>query len=209
MGFDDAALTRLRRYREEADKSLQTRRGIEETARRFAERLFTGLEHVASLGREAGFGVEVERTRDLLVLKAEAAPGEGNQRITFARVPGTAAETDEDLMHERLSSHILDPSGYSARILGWSEDFGDGPCQTFAVYAYGAWKTKGMFVAKARGRVDDADEILSGFCLRILGRVLDSAALTGGAGRRWGVGPYTLPDLLSGGEHPTELRPSR
>jgi hypothetical protein len=209
MGFEESALTRLRRYREEADRSLETRRGIEETARRFSGRLFTGLEYTASLGRKAGFGVEVERTKDALVLRAEAAPGRGQARTTFALLPGSAAETDEDLMHEDLSRHTLHPSGYSGRILGWSEDAGGEPCQVFAVYADGTWKTKGLFVAKARGRVDDADEILNGFCLRILGRLLDNAALTGGAGRRWGSGAYTLPDLLSGREHPTEVRWSR
>ncbi len=110
-------------------------------------------------------------------------------------------------MHEDLSRYSLDPSGYSSRILGWSEEAGEEPCQTFAVYGDGVWKTKGLFVAKARGRVDDdADEILNGFCLRIVGRLVDLVAMTGGAGRRWGREPYTLPDLLSGEEHPTDMR---
>jgi hypothetical protein len=74
------------------------------------------------------------------------------------------------------------------------------------VYGDGVWKTKGLFVAKARGRVDDPDDVLNGFCLRVLGRLVDLAALTGGAGRRWTQGPYTLPDLLSGKEHPTKIR---
>jgi hypothetical protein len=109
-------------------------------------------------------------------------------------------------MHEDLSRYSLDPSGYSGRILGWSEEAGEEPCQTFAVYGDGVWKTKGLLVAKAHGRVDDADEILNGFCLRIVGRLVDLAALTGGAGRRWAPEPYALPDHLSGKEHPTEVR---
>lgn len=209
MGFEESALTRLRRYREEADRSLKTRRGVEETARRFSERLFAGLEHVTALARSAGFGAETERTRNVLVLRAGAAPGAGEARATFALIPGSAAETDEDLMHEKLSGHTLDPSGYSGRVLAWSEDAGEEPCQTFAVYGDGVWKTKGLLVAKARGRVSDPGEVLNGFCLRILGRLLDNAALTGGAGRRWAGETYTLRDLLSGKEHPAEARWSR
>ena len=207
MGFEDSALARLRRYREEADRSLEVRRGIEEAARRFSGRLFDGLEYVAALGRQAGIKMEVEREKDVLVLRAEAAAlPAASARLTFGLVTGVvAAETDEDLMHEKLSRYNLDPSGYSGRILGWSEA-GEEPCQTFAVYGDSVWKTKGLFVAKARGRVDDGEEILNGFCLRIVGRLVDLAALTGGAGRRWTREPYALPDLLSGKEHPTEVR---
>ena len=205
MGFEESALTRLRRYREESDRLLEFQRGIEETARRYSQRLFAGLEYSAALGRKAGFGMETERAKSVLVLRVEAAPG-AETRLTLGLVGGVAAETDEDLMHEDLSRYSLDPSGYSGRILGWSEETGEGPCQTFAVYGDGVWKTKGLFVTKARGRVDDADEILNGFCLRIVGRLVDLVAMTGGAGRRWGTGSYTLPDLLSGGEHPVELR---
>ena len=207
MGFEESALTRLRRYREEADLSLEVRRGIEEATRRFSERLFVGLEYAAALGRRAGFGLEAERAKDVLVLRVEAAKLPGAEaRLTLGLVRGVAAETDEDLMHEALSRFHLDPSGYSGRILGWSEETGEEPCQTFAVYGDGVWKTKGLFVAKARGRVDDPDDVLNGFCLRVLGRLVDLAALTGGAGRRWTQGPYTLPDLLSGKEHPTKIR---
>jgi hypothetical protein len=205
LGFEESALARLRRYREEADRSLEVRRGIGETARRFSGRLFAGLEYAATLGRRSGFGVEVERAKDVLVLRAEAAPGV-EARLTFGLIGGAAAETDEDLMHEDLSRYSLDPSGYSGRILGWSEDAGEEPCQTFAIYGDGVWKTKGLFVAKARGRVDDPDEVLNGFCLRILGRLVDLAALTGGVGRKWAEARYTLPDLLSGKEHPTQTR---
>ncbi len=205
MGFEESALTRLRRYREETDRSLEVQRGIGETTRRFSKRLFAGLEYSAALGRKAGFGMEAERAKSVLILRLEVAPGMGT-RLTFGLASGVAAETDEDLMHEDLSRYSLDPSGYSGRILGWSEEAGEEPCQTFAIYGDGVWKTKGLFVAKARGRVDDADEILNGFCLRIVGRLVDLAAMTGGVGRRWGTEPYTLPDLRSGGEHPTELR---
>ena len=205
MGFEDSALARLRRYREEADRSLEVQRGIEEITHRFSERLFEGLEYVAVLGRRADVGVEAERAKNVLVLRVEAAPG-AEARLTFGLVGKVAAETDEDLMHEELSSYSLDPSGYSGRILGWSEEAGEEVCQTFAVYADGVWKTKGLFVVKARGRVDDADEILHGFCLRIVGRLVDLAALTGGVGKRWLQERYTLPDLLSGKEPSTELR---
>ena len=207
MSFEESALTRLRRYREEADLSLEVRRGIEEATRSFSERLFVGLEYAAALGRRAGFGLEAERAKDVLVLRVEAAKLPGSEaRLTLGLVRGVAAETDEDLMHEALSRFHLDPSGYSGRILGWSEEAGEEPCQTFAVYGDGVWKTKGHFVTKARGRVDDPDDVLNGFCLRVLGRLVDLAALTGGAGRRWTQGPYTLPDLLSGKEHPTKIR---
>ena len=207
MAFEESASKRLRRYRQETDLSLEVRRGIEETARRFCERLFGGLEYVAALGCRSGFGMEVERTSDVLVLRVEAAklPGAG-ARLTLGLLSGAAAETDEDLMHEDLSRYNLDPSGYSGRILGWSEQTGEDLCQIFAVYRDGAWKTRGLFVAKARGRVDDPDEVLNGFCLRIVGRLVDLAALTGEVRKRWSDEPYTLPDLLSGKEHPTEIR---
>lgn len=205
MGFEESALARLRRYREEADRSLEVQRTVGETTRRFFERLFGGLEYSAALGRRAGFGMEVERAQGVLVLRVEAAPGV-ETRLTFGLVRGAAAETDEDLMHEELSRYSLDPSGYAGRILGWSEEAGEESCQIFAVYRDGVWKTKGLFVVKARGRVDDADDVLNGFCLRILGRLIDLAALTGGAGRRWSTAPYTLPELLSGEEYPMEMR---
>ncbi len=205
MGFEESALARLRRYREEADRSLEVRRDIEENTYRFSERLFAGLEYAATLGREVGFGTEVEREGGVLVLRVEAAPGV-EARLTLGLLKGAAAETDEDLMHEDLSRYSLDPSGYSGRILGWSEEAGEEACQTVAVYGDGVWKTKGLFVAKARGRVDDPDEVIKGFCLRILGRLVDLAALTGGMGRKWAGAPFTLPDLLSGKEHPTQTR---
>ena len=210
MGFEESALARLGRYREEADRSLEVRRGIENTTRRFSERLFGGLEYAAALARRAGLDAETQRDRGLLVLRLEAEPGGAAQtRATFGLLRGTAAETDEDLMHEDLSRYTLDPSGFSGRILGWSEEAGEAACQVFAVYGDGLWKTKGLFVAKSRGRVDDPEDVLNGFCLRILGRLADTAALTGGAGRRWAQDAYTLADLLSGREHRTELRWSR
>ena len=205
MGFEESALTRLRRYREEAERSLEIRRNVEETARRFSERLFAGLEYATELGRRAGFGTEAERARGVLGLRVEAGLA-AEARLTLGLVGGVAAETDEDLMHEDLSRYSLDPSGNSGRILGWSEEAGEEHCQIFAVYGDGVWKTKGLFLAKARGRADDPDDVLNGFCLRILGRLLDLAALTGGAGRKWAEARYTLPDLLSGKEHPTTTR---
>lgn len=197
MGFDESALTRLRRYREDADRSLRLVHEAEAAARRFAGRLFSGLEYIAVLARQAGFEVEVEGGVRAFTLRVIAAPG-AEARGSFGLAGGAAAETDEDLMHEELSRYDLDPSGYSGRVLGWTEAAGEGPCQIFAVYRDGVWKTKGLFVAKARGRVDDPDDVLNGFCLRILGRLIDLAALTGGAGRQWSGEPYSLPDHLGG-----------
>ena len=205
MGFEESALARLRRYREEAGRSLGQVLEAEATARRFAERLFAGLEYTAVLGRQAGFELEIAYSGGALDLRAGAGPG-SEAGVSFGVVPGAAAETDEDLMHEELSRYSLEPSGYSGRILGWSQETGDAPCQTFAVYTDGVWKTKGLFVAKARGKVDDPDDIINGFCLRIVGRLIDLSALTGGAGRRWTDEPYSLKDLLDGKKAPTALR---
>ena len=54
--------------------------------------------------------------------------------------------------------------------------------------------------------MDDPDEVLNGFCLRILGRLVDLAAPTEGSGRRWAEGQYLLEDLLEGKGFPTETR---
>ena len=205
MGFEESALARLRRYREEADRSLEQVREAEATARRFSGRLFAGLEYTAVLGRQEGFEIQTTYAGGAFDLRAATGPG-AEASVSFGVVPGAAAETDENLMHEELSRYSLEPSGYSGRVLGWSEEAGEGPCQTFAVYADGVWKTKGLFVAKARGRVDDPDDVLNGFCLRILGRLIDLASLTGGAGRRWTGEAYTLKDLLEGRRAPTALR---
>ena len=209
MGFEESALARLGRYREEADLTLSVAREIEETARRFSGRLFAGLEYTAALGRKAGFEIEATaagaHAGQPFVLRLVAAAGV-EARIAFGLVGGAAAETDEDLLHEELSRHTLEPSGYSARILGFSEAAGEGPCQVFAVYRDGVWKTKGLLVEKARGRVDDPEEVLKGFCLRILGRLVDLAVPTQGAGRRWSEGPYALADFLKGKALPTETR---
>ena len=205
MGFEESALARLHRYREEADRSLEHVREAEDAARQFSGRLFAGLEHTTVLGRQAGFQIETTYAGGAFDLRALAGPG-SEAGVSFVVLPGAAAETDEDLMHEELSRYSLEPSGYSGRILGWSEEAGNEPCQTFAVYGDGVWKTKGLFVAKARGRVDDPDDVLNGFCLRILGRLIDLASLTGGAGRRWTDEPYALKDLLEGRRAPTALR---
>ena len=183
MGFEQSALLRFRRYREEASHSLGLMREAEEAARSFSRRLFDGLEHVAKLGREAGFAVEVAREGEVFVVRSAAGPG-AEAGVVFGTLEGAASETDEDLMHEELSRYTLDPSGYSGRIVGFSEAAGGEPCQLFAVYRDGAWRTKGLLVEKARGRVDDPDEVLSGFCLRMFGRLVDLAVPTQGAGRR-------------------------
>ena len=205
MAFENSALARLRRYREEADRSLALTREAEEETRGFAGRLFSGLEYTTALGRQAGFEVESAHTKDVLNLSVTSGPDAGAE-VTFGVVRGAAAESEEDLMHEELSHYSLDPSGYSGRILGWSDAAGKEPCQTFAVYRDGVWKTKGLFVAQARGKTDDPDEVINGFCLRILGRLIDLAALTGGAGRRWGSEPYALQELLGGKSFPTTPR---
>ncbi len=206
MGFEESALTRLRRYRGEADRSVGFTREIGGVTRRFSERLFGGLEYAAVLAREAGFEVEASRVGGFFALGVTVAP-DMEARVEFG-VPGSvAAEVDEDLMREELSSYSLDPSGYSGRVLGWSRAVGEEPCQTFAVYRDGVWKTKGVFVAKARGGVEDPEDVLNGFCLRILGRLVDHAATTGGVGRRWGaVGEYGLARYVDGEAAPTELR---
>lgn len=205
MGFEESALARLRRYREEADHSLEQVQEAEAAVRRFAGRLFAGLEYTAVLGRQAGFGIETTHASGAIYLRAAAGP-DSEAGVSFGVLPGAAAETDEDLMHEELSHYSLEPSGYSGRILGWSEEAGETPCQTFAVYRDGVWRTKGLFVAKARGKVDDSDDVLNGFCLRILGRLIDLASLTGGAGRSWTDETYALRDLLEGKRAPTTLR---
>ena len=205
MGFEESALARLRRYREEADVSLELIQEAEAMARHFSSRLSAGLEYTAVLGRQAGFEIETAYAGGALDLRAVAGPGR-EAGVSFGVVSGAAAETDEDLMHEELSRYSLEPSGYSGRILGWSAGGGDASCQTFAVYSDGVWKTKGLFVTKARGKVDDPDDVLNGFCLRILGRLIDVASFSGGAGRRWTDGPYALRDLLEGRLAPTALR---
>ena len=205
MGFEESALARLRRYREEADVSLGLVREAETMARRFFERLSAGLEYTAVIGRQAGFEIETAYAGGALDVRAVAGTG-SEAGVSFGVVPGAAAETDEDLMHEELSRYSLEPSGYSSRILGWSAEAGDAPCQIFAVYRDGVWKTRGLFVTRARGRVNDTDEVLNGFCLRILGRLIDLASLSGGTGRRWTDEPYALRDLLEGRRAPTTLR---
>jgi hypothetical protein len=205
VGFEESALERLRRYRGEADRSIGAAHEAEAMARRFADRLFAGLEYTAVLGRQAGFEVQTTYAGGALDLRTIAGGG-AEAGVSFGVVPGAAAETDENLMHEEFSHYSLDPSGYSGRILGWSEEAPDIPCQTFAVYRDGIWKTIGLFVARARGNVEDPDDVVNGFCLRIVGRLIDVAALTGGAGRRWTEEPYSLQDLLEARRPPTALR---
>jgi hypothetical protein len=205
MSFEESALARLRRYRDEADGSLGRVREVEEVAGRFSERLFGGLEYTAALVREAGFEVETAHENKTFELRISAGSG-ARAAAAFGLLEGAAAETDEDLMHEGLSSYVLDATGYSGRILGFSEQVGETPSQVFAVYRDGVWKTKGIFVERARGRVDAPDEVLNGLCLRVLSRLLDLAVPTEGSGWRWGEGPYTLADLREGNRFPTETR---
>ena len=205
MAFEESALARLRRYREEADQSLGLALEAEEAARNFSERLFAGLEYTAALAREAGFEVEPAPQKGTLTLRVSAGP-RAEARAAFGLLHGAAAETDQDLVHEDLSRYSLDPSGFSGRILGFSEQAGEDACQVFAIYRDGVWKTRGLFVEKARGRIDDPDEVLNGFCLRILGRLIDLAVPTRGAGRRWAGGPYALTNLLARERFPTETR---
>jgi hypothetical protein len=205
VGFEESALLRLGRYREEASLSLGLMREAEEAARLFSRRLFGGLEHVAKLGREAGLAVEAAHEREVFVLRTAAGPG-AEAGVVFGLLEGAASETDEDLLHEELSRYTLDPSGYSGRVVGYLEAADEELCQVFAVYRDGVWRTKGLLVEKARGRVDDPDDVFNGFCLRIVGRLVDLAAPTQGAGRRWAGGPYALEDLLAGRKFPTETR---
>ena len=121
MGFEEGALTRLRRYREEASRSLIRSQEAEEITRRFAGRLFGGLEYTAALGREADFDVQTRREKGAFTLQVSAGAG-AEARATFGFVAGAAAEVDEDLVHQDLSRYSLDPSGYSGRILGFSRE---------------------------------------------------------------------------------------
>jgi hypothetical protein len=206
LGFEDAALKRLLRYREDSGRSLSSMRNAEEESRGFSERLFAGLSYTASLAREVGIDAESQEGDGLLTLRVTFGEG-ADASLVLGKLPGTAAETEEDLMHEELSRYSQDPSGYSGRIIGFCEAVGEAPCQTFAVYRDGLWKTRGIFVEGARGRTDDPDEVLNGFCLRILGRLIDLASLTGGAGRAWSqTDDYTREDLAYGATFPTDIR---
>lgn len=206
MGFEDSVLTRLRRYREEADNSLASVREAREAAEHFARRLYGGLEYTAGLARSAGFEISCEREGERLELWVEAV---GRVGLTLGLLEEVAAESDEDLMHPELSRWTLEPSGYSGRILGWSGAAGEEPAQIFAVYRDGLWRTRGLFVERSQGRTDDPDEVINGFCLRILGRLIDLAALTGGAGKSWDDREYDLSEYLGGESFPTRLRPPR
>ena len=157
-----------------------------------------------ALARLRRYRGEADRSLGL-VRETEEAARRFSERL-FGVIDGAAAETDEDLMHEELSRYVLDPSGYSGRILGFSQGAGEEPCQIFAVYRDGVWKTRGIFVERARGKIEDPDEVLNGFCLRIFGRLIDLAVPTGGSGRRWERGQYTLADILEDKRFPTRTR---
>jgi hypothetical protein len=206
MGFEDSALTRLRRYREEAERSLAFVREAHEAAEHFAQRLYGGLEYTSGLARSAGFEVSCRRGGDRLEVCIEEVDRVG---LTLGVLEEVAAESEEELMHPELSRWTLEPSGYSGRILGWSGAAGEGPAQIFAVYRDGLWRTRGLFVERSQGRTDDPEEVINGFCLRILGRLIDLAALTGGVGKNWGDREYSLSEYLEGESFPTSLRPPR
>ncbi len=91
MGFEESALVRLRRYRDEADRSLELIRQAEDAARGFSGRLFTGLEYAAELGRQAGLRMETTHAGGVLDLRAVAGSEAG---VSFAPIRGAAAETD-------------------------------------------------------------------------------------------------------------------
>ena len=80
--------------------------------------------------------MEVKGEGNVLVLRVEAAIGTKAQ-LALGLLKGTAAEMDEDLMHEEPGLYSLDPSGYLDRILDWSEEAKETACQTFAVYGDG------------------------------------------------------------------------
>jgi hypothetical protein len=74
LGFEESALALLRRYREEADVSLELLRETEAAARHFSSRLSAGLEYTAVLGRQAGFEIETAYAGGALDLRAVAGP---------------------------------------------------------------------------------------------------------------------------------------
>ena len=214
--FEEITRQRLRRYRNETQEVLDLVAATEAATREFADRLFGGLEYVCRLARESGFdGLVAERGAErgtdspADTLKITVAVRAGMQTTaTFGLVPGAAAETDEALIHEELSRWRGEPSGYSGRVLGWSDaaDGGNRPCQVFAVYRDGLWKTDGKFVARSRGRLEDPENVLNGFCLRIVGRAIDLAASTQGSSRNWESQEYSLGAYLAGEPPPTGLR---
>jgi hypothetical protein len=46
--------------------------------------------------------------------------------------------------------------------------------------------------------VDDPEEVINGFCLRIFGRLITLAVPTDGAERCWVEDPYSLKNLTGG-----------
>lgn len=204
MSFDEGVAARFARYRGQADKTLEDIRLAEEAAWKFSERLFDGLEYCTRYASEAGFGASAERGETDIRLRLSAGEN-ARSEVVFARLPGAAHETDEYLMHEELSRHTLPTPGYSGRVLGWVEA-GEKPVQTFAVYRDGTWRTKGMLVEKSRGRIDDPEEVMRGFCLRILGRMVDLCAPTDGAGRIWTTDEYALSEYERGTDLKTGTR---
>ena len=202
MGFEESALARLRRYREEAEAPLD-RSVSRATTRRFAERLFAGSSNTS--GWAAG------RLRDrgpptaggAFDLRAVAEHG-SEAGVTSWVVPGAAAEADEDLMHEELRRYslklrVLRPHHSAVR------EAPEAPCQTFAYTQTGCGSPRAL-VAKAprQGRrsrrhhkrllpQDSGAPDRPGFPHRRRRQTLDRGA-------------YSLRDLLEGRRAPTELR---
>ncbi|WP_119065481.1 hypothetical protein [Rubrobacter indicoceani] len=204
MDFDAGAVARFRRYRKHADATLGDMRLAEEAARAFCERFFEELEYCTRYANEAGFEASTDRSERRMRLKLSAAEGAGAE-VVFARLEGAAHETEEFLLHETLSRHTLPSEGYSGRVLGWAPPEEE-PCQTFSVYRDGSWRTTGLLVERSRGKTGDPKEVLRGFCLRILGRVVDLCAPTDGVGRVWRTEKYRLSEYGRGAEPPVETR---
>ena len=94
MGFEQSALLRLRRYREEASLSLGFMREAEGAARAFSRRLFDGLEHVAKLAREAGFAVEAAHESEVFVVRSATGPG-AEAGVVFGLLPLDTPSLDD------------------------------------------------------------------------------------------------------------------
>ena len=158
--------------------------------------------HGAARAGGRGLEMEVERTRDVLILRVEVAPN-AVARLTLGLL--STAETDEDLIHEDLSRYNLDPSGYPGRIPAWSRR----QDRSFArpsesMPTAGGRRSPPSLQRPAEGRRPGPRSQRFVFA--------DSRAARGpggayrGVGRWWSGESYTLPDLLSRKEHPTELR---
>jgi hypothetical protein len=100
LGFEESALARLRRYREEADRSIAQLREAQAMSRRFAERLFAGLEYTAVFGRQAGFEIETSYAGGMLDLRTAAGPKRTSCTRSSGRGQRGARLPSSDLPHE-------------------------------------------------------------------------------------------------------------